>query len=77
MFKIGQNQANILTVTIMCLKTNALMPTVGNSMTFQARINVLMQIIQLNSALENRCKIDNLIQQIQIKYFNFILLKKA
>jgi hypothetical protein len=46
MYRIGQNQANILIDMIMFSKINAEMLTVGNLTIFQVLINVLMLIIQ-------------------------------
>lgn len=54
MYKIGQNQVNILTDMIMFSKINAEMLTVGNLMIFQVLTNVLMLIIQLSSVHEKR-----------------------
>jgi len=39
MFRTGQSHHRISTDTIECSRTNVEMPTVGNSMIFQAHIN--------------------------------------
>lgn len=54
MYKIGQNQVNILTDMIMFSKINVEMLTVGNLMIFQVLTNVLMLIIQLSFVHEKR-----------------------